>query len=58
MQKYLSRQANYSEIMNDKPQQKNVSSFGGDLPGDLKQDFFDWLIDKGYKPLADGVINA
>jgi len=58
MQKYLSRQANYSEIMNDKPQQKNVSSFGGDLPGDLKQDFFDWLIDKGYGPLADGVINA
>lgn len=58
IQKRLSRQANYDELFSDETQLQHAAAFGADLPADLKQAFFDWLIAREYTALADGVINA
>jgi MoxR-like ATPase len=52
LQRYLQRQANYSETVADAARKTNVVAFLADLPAELRRTIKGWLDERGYAELS------
>lgn len=51
---YLQRQAHYDALLEDAPALARVRDFIGDLPGDIRRQAREWLLERGYSALVPG----